>query len=276
MNAGVELKFTRFGNPKGPMLVCVPGLLGGPEDFTNIIPPLFEKFQILIVNPIAHARESGLKNLSADVLSEVSYDSTSTDIFENLQREFKSEAYYFMGISLGGKVVYDFAIRYPQAFRGGLITDVGLSSFESSPLFKFVLTTVEGIDLSMPWPEMKAFLRKNIPENNLRVLIQTQVSYPDAKPPAKWKVGMQNFKELLQGHAIDEQHEDYLKVDAVLAKNGSIIHVLKAETLSGICPEGFDQMQDLKSIKFHNYADTAHFLHITHKEQIQEIILKHF
>jgi pimeloyl-ACP methyl ester carboxylesterase len=274
MNKGPEFKFTRLGNPNGPMLVCVPGLLGGPEDFTNIIPPLFDKFQILIVNPIAQARESGLKNLSADVLSEVSYDSTSTDIYENLKKEYNSEGYYFMGISLGGKVVYDFAIRYPEVFRGGLITDVGLSSFESSPLFQSVLTTVESIDLNLPWFEMKSYLRKNIPENNLRVLIQTQVSYPDGKPPAKWKVGMQNFKDLLQGHAIDEQHEKFLTVDKKLEKTKSFIHVLKAEILSGISDESFEQMQKLKSIKFYNYPSTAHFLHITHKQQIQEIILR--
>jgi pimeloyl-ACP methyl ester carboxylesterase len=276
MNIGPEFKFTRLGNPEGPMLVCVPGLLGGPEDFANIIPPLFDKFQILIVNPIAQARETGLSNLSADVLSEVSYDSTSTDIYENLQKEYKSEAYYFLGVSLGGKVVYDFAIRYPHIFSGGLITDVGLSSFESSPLFKFVEQTVEGIDLNLPWPEMKSHLRKTIPENSLRVLIQTQVSYPDGKPPAKWKVGMQNFKSLLQGHAIDEQYEEFKKVNDTLEKRNSFIHVLKAETLSGISEEGYAQMQGLNSIKFHNYSNTSHFLHITHKEKIQELILKYF
>jgi hypothetical protein len=128
----------------------------------------------------------------------------------------------------------------------------------------------------MPWIEMKAYLRKTIPENNLRVLIQTQISYPEGKVPAKWKVGMANFKSLLQGHAIDEQYDNFRAINDELTAKRSFIHVLRAEVLSGISDESFEQMRALSSIQFHNYKKTAHFLHITHKDEIQNLILDQF
>jgi pimeloyl-ACP methyl ester carboxylesterase len=276
MNIDSEFKFQQLGNPNGPILVCVPGLLGGPEDFREIIPNLLEKFNVLVVNPILQAREKGLNNLTSDFLKEVTYDTASSDIYEKLRLGFGDRGYYFFGNSLGGKAVYDFAIKYPQRFLGGLITDVGLASFETSPLYQFIENTVDGLDLNLPWSEMKAFLRANVPEKNLRIFIQTQLHYAGGKPPAKWKVGMAKFKDLLKGHSIDEQYAQYCPVNEKLIKQGSTIHVLKAEHLSGISDESYQQMQDLKSIKFYFHPGTAHFLHITHKSQIVDLLLEQF
>lgn len=276
MSTGSEFKFQQLGNPEGPILVCVPGLLGGPEDFREIIPNILEKYNVLVVNPILHAREKGLNNLTADFLKEVTYDTASADIYQKLRDEFGDRGYYFFGNSLGGKAVYDFAIKYPEKFLGGLITDVGLASFESSPLYQFIESTVDGLDLNLSWTEMKTFLRANVPEKNLRIFIQTQLHYAGGKPPAKWKVGMAKFKDLLKGHSIDEQYEAYCKVNQKLVDTGSLIHVLKAEHLSGISDVSYRQMQELKSIRFYFHPGTAHFLHITHKSQIIELLLNHF
>ncbi len=269
-----ESKFIKFGNPNGPVLVCIPGLLGGPEDFSGILPEVQDRFNILIINPIVIARDAGLNRLSPEILNEVSYDSTAVDIYNALINEYYHEqGFFFLGISLGGKVVYDFAIKYPKYFRGGLITDVGLASFESSPLYTFVEGTINKVDLNLNWLDMKSHLRSNIPDKNLRILIQTQISYPTGAPPAIWKVGMKNFKSLLQRHEIDEQGQEYKKIDEHFNKEQKFIHVLKAEKFSGISDDSYQSMKCLKSIKFHELQNSSHFLHITHKDKIREMLM---
>jgi pimeloyl-ACP methyl ester carboxylesterase len=257
------------GNEKGPILVCVPGLLGGAEDFRDIIDPLLKDFHVLVFDPNASRRQFGLNGLTVEVMQEIQFDYSADEIALELA-QFTSEPILMCGISLGGKIVYDFAHKFPHMFKAAVITDVSPGSFGESELFKFIEGLVSNLNLNQAWPELKKELRERIPEPSLRSLIQSQLFYPTRQPPAVWKVGMKHFRALLQRQAMDEQFTALLKVDAVLAENGSLIHVLKAGTLSAIDELSFEEMKKLKSIKIYPLDSASHFIHITHKQDIQK------
>ena len=260
-----------LGNENGPVLVCVPGLLGGPEDFRQMLPAWESQFLIIIPDPNAERREQGL-NLSEEAMREVTYESSAADIAAALRDYFPDRKYYFVGISLGGKIVYDFALRFPELFSGGIITDVGPGSFEESELFRSVEKMILDTNLEQPWSTLRLDLRERIQDKNLRILIQSQISYPKGQQTGIWKTGMQNFKELLQRQSIDDQFETFEAVSDRLAAEGRWIGVLHASDQSGISANTFARMQDLKSLKIKTLANSSHFMHITHKVEIESAV----
>jgi pimeloyl-ACP methyl ester carboxylesterase len=227
----------------------------------------------VIFDPNAERRSEGLKNLTPSIMKEVSYDSTSQLLHRTLQSIRPGEKYRMCGISLGGKVIIDYATKYPESFAGGVLTDVGLGSFLASELNHFVRKTIAAVNLDLPWAELRQQIRDLIPDKNMRILIQTQIAYPTGQPPAIWRNGMKSFGSMLQNQSLDDQFEDYLKVDDALAEAGSHLHILKASGLSGICAESFEKMKSVKSVRFEYLDAGTHFVHITHKENIIAAVL---
>ena len=265
-------QFEEMGRRENPTLVCVPGLLGGPENFTAMVPAFLERFHILIFDPNRERRNNGgISGLTAQVMKELSYNSTASDIADTLKEIGKREA-FFMGVSLGGKIVYDFALKYPDVFAGGVVTDVGPMPFEETELYRFINTLVASVDLTLPWPQLKEQLNKIVPDRSLRIMLQSQISYPDGKPPGTWKTGMRYLSEMLERQQIGDQFEGLMKVDAFLAREGRHINVFKASCLTGISDDCLVRMRDLKSVRIFPLEGASHFVHVSHKNAIVEIV----
>jgi pimeloyl-ACP methyl ester carboxylesterase len=262
-----------LGNKQGPVLVCVPGLLGGAEDFRDIIDPLLESFHVLIFDPNAGRRQFGLSGLTVEVMQEIQFDYSADEIAKELSL-YTDKPIYLCGISLGGKIVYDFVHKYPNLFKAAVVTDVGPGSFADSELFKFVEGLVLNLNLQQDWSSLKKDLRERIPEPSLRSLIQTQLFYPTKQPPAAWKVGMKHFRALLQRQSMDEQFESLSRVDESVSRGGAAIHILRAGLLSAIDPVAFEKMKSMKMMKIYPLEGASHFIHITHKEQVQKLLLQ--
>lgn len=262
------MRFEIHDKPEGPVLVCIPGLLGGPEDFQSLLPEWLPHMALLIPDPNGERREEGLAGLSDEKMREISFESSAPEIKAVLDEKFPGRDYFFVGVSLGGKIVYDFAIRYPEIFSGGVITDVGPGPFENSDLFSFVENLVTGIDLTLPWPEMRAYLRNTIPDKNLRILIQTQLSYPAGGPEAIWKAGMKNFKSMLQSQSIDNQLAGMKQVCEQLAAENRKIHILHADHISGIARDVFVEMQSMPCFEIETLSAASHFIHVSNKDKI--------
>lgn len=264
--------YQEFGDRRNPALVCVPGLLGGAEDFRGMIPAWKDHFHVCILDPNIERRDEGLSGLTAEMMREISYDSTSAEVLRVLREQGHSRG-YLAGVSLGGKVVYDFASRYPEAFLGGAITDVGPGSFEDSELYRFVDRVVGETRLELPWEDLKRELKCRVADRNLRSLIQSQIAYPERKPPAIWKTGMKGFRAMLRRQGIDDQLETFLAVDPALAARGAYLRVLQASSLSGISAGTLAQMRKMRSIRLFPVHDSGHFLHISHKREVESLVL---
>jgi pimeloyl-ACP methyl ester carboxylesterase len=172
---------------------------------------------------------------------------------------------FFNGISLGGKVVYDFAAKFPDLFLGGAITDVGPGLIEDSALYNFVEVTIPSINLSLPWSELKEEIKAKIPEKNIRIMVQTQVYYPEKDKPAHWKPGIENLQGMLSGTSIKEQWEVLEKLE----KGKSRIILLNAEYLSGISQPDLERVRKCSRIEVRRISNSTHFLHITHRKEVE-------
>lgn len=250
------------------VIVCIPGLMGGPSDFAEMAPLWQTEYSVYITDPNEERQELGINKLTEDVVQEISFDASATVIRDALLLNFPGSKFYFVGISLGGKIIFDFAIKFPENFLGAVITDVGPESFDKAPLFQAVYHLVKNADMSLPWHEMKQHLQTTIPDKSLRILIQSQLHYPEQKPPAVWKTAMENFKRMLQRQSIDEQQKDLAAIDGTLASENKFIYVLKADHLSGISQSCLEEMEKLECIKLVTVQSASHFMHVTNKDDI--------
>jgi hypothetical protein len=71
---------------------------------------------------------------------------------------------------------------------------------------------------------------------------------------------------------MDEQFAAIMKVDEQLVAQQSYVHVLKAGYLSAIDSLSLAEMQKLKSVKIYPLDDSSHFIHITHKQEVQKLL----
>lgn len=250
-------------------------MMGGPEDFRNFLEAWGKKFKIAILDPHATRRDLGLKQVTLGAVQEFDVDVVGTaDSMVNVIKELGHTKAYTAGVSLGGKMIFDFMIRHPKYFAGGLVTDIGPVSFGESELYKYVDKSVMDTNMNLSWPEMKEDLKKRINERNLRSLIQTQIHYPTQQPPAQWRLGMKNFREMLQAQSADDQLEQLKTVDSVIASTGAKLRILKAERLSAITPEALAPMSQLKCLDIITVPDCTHFLHISHREMVVQKLLE--
>lgn len=271
------IHYNVHGDLRNPTLVCVPGLFGGPTDFSAMIEAWKNSFHIIVLDPDHDRRKSSTAQIPVGTNDEAIFISTSEEIAGLLTYFGKAKA-FVVGVSLGSKVVFDFAIKFPTMYAGGLSLDVGCGPFENTELYRFIDGMVDDLDLSIPFPEMKKLLQEKIPDRNLRTMIQTQLFYPEGKPPARWKAGMKHLGKVLSDtmklQKIDVQFEALAQVDVQLYRQGSRTEVLKASSISAICAESLQQMRKLQSLSLTPIEDSTHFLHVTHKEKVIESVLR--
>lgn len=264
------MQYGEIGNKENPTLVCVPGILGGPENFAAMVPGLIDRFHIVIFDPSERREPQSTTANALSAMQQLAYYQTAAEIAESLKEMGRTEA-FFLGISLGGKIIYDFALKYPEMFAGGVVTDVSPGPFEETQLHIFINDLVANMDLTVPWTELRAEINRVVPDRNLRIMLQSQIHYPEGKPPGFWKPSMQYLSEMLEHQQIDDQFEGLAKVDEFLANQGRFIQVFKASSLSGIADSVLPKMNALKSVRLHPIDGTTHFLHVSHKNTIVEI-----
>ncbi|MBS1984863.1 MAG: alpha/beta fold hydrolase [Bdellovibrionales bacterium] len=262
----MTIKADILGNPQLPPLVCLHGMLGGPENFKNMMGAWDKEFCTVLIDLHPQNRESGLAD-SDKSLSRVHYDDSARELHECLTQLFPARPFYFLGVSLGGKVVLDFAMKYPELYAGGVVTDVGPGSLQGSGLYQFVAEVVPSLNLNQDWNKIKQEFRSKISENAIRVFIQTQVMYSHETQSGVWKPAVRGLNRLLTSQNIDKQWDQAHRLRALTI-------VLKATQFSGIEDNDYARMLTMPVFKLEEVTGASHFIPVTHPQEIQRAVLE--
>lgn len=116
----MKLEFKKFG--QGNPLFIIHGLYGSGDNWFTIGRNLMDRFTIYLVDLRNHG------NSPHDPA--ISYDLMTTDLEELFESEKITKA-NLMGHSLGGKVVMNFALKYPGKVEKLVVIDVALRSYSA-------------------------------------------------------------------------------------------------------------------------------------------------
>lgn len=268
----MTINVKEYGNPEGQILACLPGMIGGPGDFRLILEGLDEKFRILLVDINPNRRDQGLKGLSTESVNAVDYQGCSNELADYIKQNHPHKKITLIGLSIGGKIVYHFLTDYPQLFKSGVVSDITPGIMTHTDLYSTVITTVESLDLSKPWADLKEQLNTKIADRNFRVLIKSQLFYPEKNGPAKWRNGMWGLKELLERNTTDALWEALKNVEATIEQDQKLI-VLKADRMSGIAEKDLNLLKSLSFIQINYVENSSHFIHINNVDVMRNAIL---
>ncbi|MEZ4741433.1 MAG: alpha/beta fold hydrolase [Bdellovibrionota bacterium] len=259
------MKFDIKGNPNGPIVVCIHGLMGAPDDFRPFIEAWGKEFKLLIPELADIGTNVSGYGINVDGKERLIYEFSAPKIIEYLQQNYPGKKPFFAGISYGGKITIQIAETYPEFFGAGVVTDVGVGPLgKSSGLFKFVFEVVPKLNFNQPWKELRKDLKKQIPDPMLRILIQSHIHY-DSKdaPSGTWKGHAYNFDSLLKNSRLENQ---WGQVDRIQAP----IYIFKATEDSAIDENDYSEMQKYDCFKFITLEGANHFIQINNCDDFRD------
>lgn len=156
-----------------PTLVFLPGLCGNHTTWRKIWPAFESDFGILAIDPRGHGR-SGLRE------GPCTLEQYARDI-KNLIDSLGIKKIHLVGHSMGGKVAYLFAARYPERVVQLVVEDIGAGSSEFSPE-DFLRYTGPLRRTYTSRKEIAAILRGTIPDRSMADYFLYQVGKkPDGR-----------------------------------------------------------------------------------------------
>jgi pimeloyl-ACP methyl ester carboxylesterase len=263
------MKFELKGNPNGPLVVCIHGLMGHSSDFSPYVDAWGEDYQLLIPSLTEHDTLNSGYGRFVDGEERLVYEFSAGEIVEHLRAHFPGTKPFYVGISYGGKICLSIAQTDPDIFGGCAITDVGLGPLaRDSGLFHFIYELIPSINFDQPWAKLRKDLVNKVPDQMLRILIQNHIEYPDKNvPQGRWKGHAKNFQNLLVKSSLEDLWQDSERIDAP-------IYVFKATVQSAIEDADHERMQKIKWFKFMVMEGANHFIQINNVADFRSETLK--
>lgn len=250
------------GDPKLPILVCVPGLMGDVSDFDFFLDQWKFHFHVLLpsLTDVKEATEVSFTEVTESGDKRLVYESSPHLLALYLKSKFPGQRVFFAGISLGGKITIEIAGRYPEIFAGAVLTDVGFGPLCQSPLFDFVHDIIPNLPIGEKWPKLRAQLTEKIPDKMLRLLVQSHIEVQSPEHPVtSWRKSSLDFPELVQGTALEDQWDLQDRVERP-------IHILKATVASGIRDQDIDRLEQSPQVKVHVIEGANHFIQVYRRD----------
>ena len=133
----IELNFLRFGNPDGPALVLMHGLLGSSRNWITIGRALQKKYHVYALDLRNHGASPHVESMR--------WSELVADIGAFFDQEGLNEA-VLMGHSLGGKVAMRFACENADRVRQLVIVDIVAKAY--SPHLDYEFRAMKSIAVS--------------------------------------------------------------------------------------------------------------------------------
>jgi pimeloyl-ACP methyl ester carboxylesterase len=270
------MRFVRAGNDAGPLVVCLHGILGHPENFNAFVESWGRHYSLLIPHlldgdplKIGYSETSPARGEFQEPISQqFRYEVAAERIAETIIQEYPGVPLFLVGVSFGGKICFDLAARLGNVVTGICATDVGFGALcEDSDLFRICIGKIPKLNLNQNWESLRKEIGACVPDRMMRVLIQNHLEYIDDPNQASWKASSRGFYDLFRGNRLEQQWHltDQIKCPVL---------IFKAARNSAISESDALRMSELKNIEIFEVPDSNHFLHIHCADIFRERTLK--
>lgn len=170
------LNYKTFGS--GFPLIILHGLMGSLDNWQSIARHFSERYQVYVIDQRNHGRSPHS--------AEMSYDLMVGDLLEFMQVHDIERA-HLLGHSMGGKVVMEFALRYPGKVDKLIVVDVAPVEYEDrhSQVFKALFA----VDLAtlQSRQQAEATLRQYLGSDESTVQFLMKGLYRDDDNKFQWR-----------------------------------------------------------------------------------------
>jgi len=153
----MELFYRKLGS--GPPLIIVHGLYGSSDNWVSIAKKLSTHFEVFAIDQRNHGQSGHSKEHNYQLMVE---DLSEFLIDNNIERPI------LLGHSMGGKVVINFAIQYPENISSLIVADIAPKPYsesdENTIYHKRILESLNSIDLK------RIYSRKEVYEKLVDVI----------------------------------------------------------------------------------------------------------
>ncbi len=248
----MKLQVTKIGS--GPSIIILHGFLGTSDNWISIGRALSEFRTVYLVDQRNHGRSFHSEEFNYDLLAD--------DLYQLIQEE-RIENPVLIGHSMGGKVVMNYSLRYPDSFDKLIIVDISpryypvhhqkiLAGLLAIPMTS-ITTRNEADDILSEYvdqPSIRQFLLKN--------LDRTSEGY-------KWKA---NLKVL--NHLIEEVGKEIYK-ESVTEKQ---VYFIRGDQSDYIRPTDREQIKSMYPMsKILTIKNAGHWLHAEQQDSFFRTLL---
>lgn len=133
----IDLNYKSFAS-EGPHLIVIHGLLGSSDNWNTLAKEFSSAFHVHALDMRNHGRSPHTASHTYKLMSE--------DVLHHIEKHLDGRPVHLLGHSMGGKVVLDFAHRYPLLAKSAIVADMGLRAYPRG--HDHIFAALRSLDLS--------------------------------------------------------------------------------------------------------------------------------
>ncbi len=180
----MELSYSQFGT--GPAMIILHGLFGQRDNWLTIARIFSSDYSVYLPDARNHGQSPHSDEFSIPFMCADLYE------FMNLHRIEKT---ILIGHSMGGKVVLDFVVKYPERVEKLIIIDIAPRAYEDRAEHRQVLEVMQQLDLSFfqTRKQLEEALRNQLPEKLVQLALKN--SYYKLPNVLDWKLNVDGISK---------------------------------------------------------------------------------
>lgn len=250
----MDLYFNEYGS--GFPIIIVHGLLGTSDNWITVAKKLSAEYSVFNVDVRNHGRSPHLP--------EMNYPAMAADLKAFLENQWIHKA-HFIGHSMGGKLVMQFALEYPEIVDKLVVIDIAPKSYPGG--HEHILDALESIDLnaveSRKEVEVALSEKLNEPESVIQFLMKN-LHFDRVLNNYSWKMNLSAI--------IDHYDEISGAIESGESFDGPTLFISGGNS-KYILPEDEPSIRELfPKAEFKVVEDAGHWVHAEKPAEIFEIL----
>ncbi len=250
----MDLYFNEYG--AGFPIIIVHGLLGTSDNWITVAKKLSAEYSVFNVDVRNHGRSPHLP--------EMNYPAMAADLKAFLENQWIHKA-HLIGHSMGGKLVMQFALEYPEIVDKLVVVDIAPKSYPGG--HEHILAALESIDLNVveSRKEVEAALSEKLdePESVIQFLMKN-LHFDRVLNNYSWKMNLSAI--------LDHYEEISGAIESGESFDGPTLFISGGNS-KYILPEDEPAIRELfPKAEFKVVEDAGHWVHAEKPAEIFEIL----
>ncbi|AFM04086.1 putative hydrolase or acyltransferase of alpha/beta superfamily [Bernardetia litoralis DSM 6794] len=259
----MKLNYKELGNPKSQPLLILHGVFGSLDNWLTLGRQFAETYRVFLIDQRNHGRSPHDSTMNYTALA---------DDLHNFIEEHQLKNPLLIGHSMGGKVVMQYALNYPDTFEKMVIVDISPRKYNVSH-HEAILNGLKAIDVEKLENRSDAdeVLGQYIDEEDVRMFLLKNLAR--TKEGFEWKMNLPVLEKSITkiGGAVTKNKNIDTAIDynekPTLFINGGQSRYIQEKDISTIT-------KYFPNAHIHTIHDAGHWVHAQSPKEFFDVVMK--